>query len=380
MSIITSEITERMTSSELIDKLNRFIPDLNQVEAYLKGDPEELISSFFPLKKHGSKIKPADSVIDSKKKQKKLLLEEGLRALQKIRLNKDVKLDRKERFALCSIVVNIGRPALLIQNDHFPQKSKDGKSSGLPPNWWILDEYRGEIEKTCKSVGRIEHSDPYSAKELEDPDADDGTGFLIAEDIVITNKHVIDAFAFLGDNKKWKIRDSYNPRIDFAEEYDSKVECEFAVKSVIGVHETLEIALVRIETRSCQGTSLPEPLVLDSELPEPTENRNVYLVGYPFQGYPEDNPRDLELIFNDILGYKRLQPGVVRGKEVKSRSLYHDCTAIGGNSGSCVVDLERNKVIGLHYGGKITNEFNEAVSLSLLKNDSLFSKVGIKFS
>ena len=30
--------------------------------------------------------------------------------------------------------------------------------------------------------------------------------------------------------------------------------------------------------------------------------------------------------------------------------MFHDCSTLGGVSGSCVVDLDSNQVIGLHFG------------------------------
>ena len=244
MSIIAS-VTEKMTSHELTSKLKRFIPDLNQAENYLKGDPEAVISKFLPVNKTGTLTEPSELAIENKKRQIKPILEAGLRALEKIRQNKEnVNFDLQEKLALCSIIVNIGRPAFLIQDGHFPQKGRDGQDGGLPPNWWILDDYREGIEKTCKSVGRIEHSDSESS------DVPGGTGFLIAKDIVITNKHVVDYFAYNAGNMKWKIRKPTNPRIDYSEEYGSNENCEFAVKKIIGIHDTLDIALLKIKTKS----------------------------------------------------------------------------------------------------------------------------------
>jgi V8-like Glu-specific endopeptidase len=31
--------------------------------------------------------------------------------------------------------------------------------------------------------------------------------------------------------------------------------------------------------------------------------------------------------------------------------LSHDCSTLGGNSGSCIVDLSTNSVVGLHFEG-----------------------------
>ena len=88
----------------------------------------------------------------------------------------------------------------------------------------------------------------------------------------------------------------------------------------------------------------------------------------------------MRLVFNDLFGFKRLQPGKARGAELQNFLIYHDCSTIEGNSGSCLVDLEKNKVIGLHFCGKLIQELNEAVLLPLLKNDLLFEKAGVKFS
>lgn len=364
MSEITSEV-RRMKTPELVKSMKRYIPDINQMEQYLKTDPEELISHFFPARKQktsrtAARVKEAEGV-----------LETGLRALEKIRLDGEhVNLDYQERKAVGSIIVNFGRPAFLVQNGQFPSKSNNNRKGGLPPNWWILEDYRKRIEKTFRSVGRIEHS----------PDEPGGTGFLIAEDVVMTNHHVADAFCFGGDDMKWTIRESTKPRIDYAEEYGSRLDCEFAVKEIIGIHENLDIALLRVETKSRQGTYLPEPLVLDSELPSPVEGRKVYVVGYPFQGSADDDPEDVNLVFNNLLGYKRLQPGEARAVDSHRCLLYHDCSTIEGNSGSCVVDLEKNTVIGLHFSGKLIRECNAAVALPMLKNDPMLLKAGAKFT
>jgi V8-like Glu-specific endopeptidase len=374
LSIITSGVADKITSVELIRKLKVFIPNLNQVEEYLRADSIAVISNFFPAKRNISSEKP-ESTVELKINQKKLILDRGLFAIEKIRLDKQKQLSQQERFALCCIIANIGRPALLIQNDHFPQKGLFGQTGGLPPNWWILDNYRGQIEQTCKSVGRIE---PYDSG---DPDKPKGTGFLVAKDIIMTNRHVTDHFCNPTKGAKWKIRKSNSPRVDYAEEYGSNEDCEFAIKKVIGVHDTLDLALLQVNRTSTKGKKLPMPLVIDSKLPQPIENRNVYVVGYPFQGSQNDDPEDVKLVFNDLDdGYKRLQPGIAKGADLQASFLYHDCSTIDGNSGSCVVDLEKNTVIGLHFSGELIRERNLAVALPLLKNDPLLVKAGVKFS
>ena len=47
---------------------------------------------------------------------------------------------------------------------------------------------------------------------------------------------------------------------------------------------------------------------------------------------------------------KRLAPGqLIR---VSSRELQHDCSTLGGNSGSVVLDLESGEAVGLHFAGR----------------------------
>jgi V8-like Glu-specific endopeptidase len=58
--------------------------------------------------------------------------------------------------------------------------------------------------------------------------------------------------------------------------------------------------------------------------------------------------------------------------------LEHDSSTLGGNSGSCVVDLETHQVIGLHFRGKYL-ESNTAVVLSKLINDPLVKKAKLPF-
>ena len=93
----------------------------------------------------------------------------------------------------------------------------------------------------------------------------------------------------------------------------------------------------------------------------------------------------MERIFEKVYGVKRLQPGMIRGVtdlesiEYEKICLLHDCSTLGGNSGSCVVDLDTNKIIGLHFDGDYL-EVNKAIGLWNLIDDSLMKNNGITFS
>jgi len=59
--------------------------------------------------------------------------------------------------------------------------------------------------------------------------------------------------------------------------------------------------------------------------------------------------------------------------------MFHDASTLGGNSGSCVVDLDSNQVIGLHFAGKYM-QYNEAVALWRLVDDPLLRDAGVNFA
>jgi V8-like Glu-specific endopeptidase len=62
------------------------------------------------------------------------------------------------------------------------------------------------------------------------------------------------------------------------------------------------------------------------------------------------------------------------------RALFtHDCSTLGGNSGSCVIDLESNRVLGLHFKGRYL-EANWAVALWKLADDPLLKKAGVRLA
>ena len=58
--------------------------------------------------------------------------------------------------------------------------------------------------------------------------------------------------------------------------------------------------------------------------------------------------------------------------------IFHDASTLGGNSGSCVVDLDSGRVIGLHFAGQYM-QYNEAVALWRLADDPLLVRAGVNF-
>ena len=67
--------------------------------------------------------------------------------------------------------------------------------------------------------------------------------------------------------------------------------------------------------------------------------KSIYILNYP-----EDNKEV-------VVSYGLL-------KEIREEKIYHLCSTEGGSSGSPIISLENNKVIGIHKGSKTTNNFN----------------------
>jgi hypothetical protein len=84
----------------------------------------------------------------------------------------------------------------------------------------------------------------------------------------------------------------------------------------------------------------------------------------------------MDRIFEGIYDVKRLAPGYLTSED-QNGSFSHDCTTLGGNSGSCVIDVETGSVIGLHWGGDYL-EPNHAVTLPLLASSGDMSGVNFK--
>jgi len=222
-----------------------------------------------------------------------------------------------------------------------------------------------------------------------------GTAFVVAEDAVMTNCHVAMIFARSGPDGRWAFQPGIGANLDFVEDPDARhrgVASPRATRidGVIGVHPDLDLALLRITPGDTDPK--PEPVKLLSHDPGPLAGRNVYVLGYPAPDYRNDM-RVQRSIFGDRYFVKRLQPGAAMapppGATFRMEPcsmgaephdvMFHDASTLGGNSGSCVVDLESNHVIGLHFGGEYMH-YNEAVALWRLVDDPLLTLAGVNFA
>jgi V8-like Glu-specific endopeptidase len=204
-----------------------------------------------------------------------------------------------------------------------------------------------------------------------------GTASLVAPATLMTNRHVAEEFCSRqGD--RWAFRQGMTSRIDFLEELGGTDSLEFEITEAIGLHDEHDLALLRVESMSSDGQPLPEPLAVAASEPPDLVDRDVYVVGYPAWDGRRNEPEPIRRIFADVYNVKRLQPGRAVGYSTMYSALEHDCSTLGGNSGSPVVDLETHQVIGLHFGGRY-GVGNYAVPLWMLRDDPLFKRAALNF-
>lgn len=232
------------------------------------------------------------------------------------------------------------------------------------PSWsTAIDGAKDRINPAIPAVGRIElnNSDlPWA-----------GTGWLIAPGIIVTNRHVAQEFARKAGRgqgfvfKPGLLSGSVSADIDFLEEENRLDSVEHPIVSVLWIAppDESDVAFLRV-TRAVGGPPLPAPI----ELAEADAAAETVIAAI---GYPARDPsiRDQALVVsifgNDVYEKKRLAPGKVMG--LQGTTLKHDCSTLGGNSGSVLLDLATGRAVGLHRGGLVDDSANVAVTASHVK-------------
>lgn len=285
--------------------------------------------------------------------------EELSRAVDAIgRSGRDAELTEPQRSALEAIVLLTGRPALFIKNDDFE----------LPTGLWeILAPYRAEISSVAKSVGRIGVSMDYGTPYV-------GTGFVVAPGLVMTNRHVVEKFV-ARTSAGWMLDPGCQMVIDFKQEFGVAEKREIRVEGVAWVdeHEPIDLALIRLDAGAVAAGQAPAPLRLQREAGYANEGNNVYVVGYPAADPKRNDPTEMQRVFAGVYEKKRLAPGRISSIHSSEGHLSHDCSTLGGNSGSCVVDLSTNSVVGLHFEGDYLIANNAVLLPALAANPEFAS-------
>lgn len=250
-------------------------------------------------------------------------------------------LEAQGAMELESIIFFTKRPVLDIKHDVAELTFADAES----------EVWRGRLQtasdrmaKAARAIGRIE-------LEGHDEFAWVGTGWLVDRDVVVTNRHVARTFSERsGDRFVFRAgwdRPHIDASIDFVEEFDNPSESAFVLKQVLYIEEEgdgPDLAFLRAE--AAPGKALADPIALSTKT---KPDGFVAAIGYPARDPRIPDPVQMDRIFSGRYDKKRLAPGEILG--VATAALRHDCSTLGGNSGSAIVALATGEAVGLHFGG-----------------------------
>jgi hypothetical protein len=270
--------------------------------------------------------------------------------------------DNIESDAVLETIVREGRPALLIQRGKFvPATQIDQASREITKR---LMDSAGILEAVVPLVGRIDVSNfQGSATYL-------GTGWLVAPDVVVTNRHVAELIArWDGGSYRFLPGRFGNPigaSIDYRHEADSRDSDVSDIEGVIWIEPAArkaDIAFLRVKRRSDGARQDRIELMIDDAEP----GAHVAVIGYPARASASVIPDQdrMDRLYGGRYDIKRVAPGMM---DNPSRGwATHDCTTLGGNSGSVVLDMKTGRAAALHFAGLYMIE-NYAVPASMIRN------------
>lgn len=257
------------------------------------------------------------------------------------------QLSDAEWASLEAIVQVTGRPALGYRDGQVEMPNDAGENQ----HWAVLiATARTNINRVSRSVGRVTRTSG-SSNELV------GTAWRIGESLVVTNRHVAKLLNFRASDPVtfWKLDTRNEARVYF----DADTSVGFAVSEIAycSSDEGIDFAVLQLD---CTANTPPAPLVIDwvpesvgVEIIEPGEEKpkfkgkEIYVVGHPYRRVATNL---VAKIFGNADGSKRFSPGYVMS--VEGSHLEHDCSTLGGNSGSCILTPGKHAVVGLHCGSR----------------------------
>jgi S1-C subfamily serine protease len=287
------------------------------------------------------KLKPSDAIQQGKAivgpynmppNEQGELADEALEALR----NGDIPTARQ--LAALEYVVRFMRPVPFVKNGELPALSANTEPTF--PEW---ANFRTHVKPFLRSIGRIDMR----------PNQKLGTGFLVGDDLLITNRHVFKLMT-LGT----MVLDKEATVVRFGQEYQVVPdEQELPILELVGQHQSLDMVLLKVEKRNFADGR--KPVEIEAEQVE--DGEPVVAVGYPSSD--SRNPHLLNLLFGGTFDVKRAAPGQLIAHA--PQTILHDCSTVGGNSGSPIFSMKTAKVVGLHRDGFFLHH-NEAIdSISL---------------
>jgi len=276
--------------------------------------------------------------------------------------------------SLEAIIEITGRPAMRYENGNVGMPSALGENE----HWRVLiATARNDINLASAAVGRI------MITGLSGLPENIGTGWRLGQDLLVTNRHVGLLMVKKPDSRPpdLTLDEARHPFIDFSATDNATTTKRFDIAALVycAAEEFVDVAILKVKSGLAD---LPAALTLDwnpDSLGSKREDSNgagsefmgkeVYVVGHPFK---QRRSQAIAAVFGTADGLKRWSPGLIKRIHRNEPILEHDCSTLGGNSGSCVLSAEEHAVIGIHMGGFEVDELtdrglaNAAVAFSYL--------------
>jgi S1-C subfamily serine protease len=238
-------------------------------------------------------------------------------------------------------LIAILRPAVLSENARMQDLPEDHTYNADIREKWSA--FRDGFEAYAYSIGRIDRV-PRDGGASPQPV---GTGFLVAPSVLVTNRHVLAELT----GKTMQLHAGQGI-IRFRQEHGSTEDETAAIVGVIAVHSSLDLALLRVDSQTAR-----KPIPISDRAA--AKRDLVVVVGYPCRD-DQRNPVFTDRIFGGTYGVKRGAPGEVVG--TAQDTVKHDCSTLGGNSGSPLLSMGANpEIVGVHRDGPVFMFRNEAV-------------------
>lgn len=279
-------------------------------------------------------------------------IEQDERANTALEMLREGEVPSPADLAALEMVVRMMRPAPLFEKGELRPLPK--QAAQIFDEW---PQFGMKIKPYVRSIGRIDRVSPVEPVTATGNTV--GTGFVVSyeRDLLVTNKHVLNDLS----SGSFKLEKG-QAVVSFQREFDTiPEEAAVSIIAVEDVSKTLDIALLKLEKTVYTDGRQAIPLNLEPA----AEDSPVVAVGFPCDD--GRNPLFVKPLFGENFGVKRAAPGLIVGSDTDY--YFHDCSTLGGNSGSPLLSMQDASLVGLHHEGKFTYR-NEAIKTSLV-NDFL---------
>ncbi|HKG61834.1 MAG TPA: serine protease [Pyrinomonadaceae bacterium] len=269
--------------------------------------------------------------------------------------------DADLRGLVLETIVREGRPAIPVLENRisFQNAIVDAAADTIVKR---LKETAPVIEPLIPLVGRVDVDNFPSALSFV------GTAWLVDSNVAVTNRHVAELIARNNDGafkfRPGRLGEELRVSVDYRHEMGQDGKDSVGVLRVIWIEPEPgpDIAFIELDRRT-DGTFKPSITLAANDA---TPDSEVVVIGYPARAPASIIPNQewMDKIYGGTYDVKRVAPGLAGG--ISRGWATHDCTTLGGNSGSVVVNMNNGEAVALHFAGLYMIE-NYAVPASTIR-------------